>query len=82
MKTLFYFTAGWCEPCRILGPTMDQLKREGMSIERVDIEYETDRTKAANVQSVPTVVLAENGQELRRFVGVRTRQQILDFYNQ
>ena len=82
MKTLFYFTSGWCEPCRILGPTMDQLKREGINVEREDIEYETDRTKAANVQSIPTVVLAINGQELRRFVGVRTRQQILDFYNQ
>ena len=82
MKTLFYFTAPWCEPCKTLGPTMDQLKREGLSIEKVDIDYETDRVKSANVQSIPTVVLAENGTEIRRFTGIKTRQQILDFYNQ
>jgi thioredoxin 1 len=82
MKTLFYFTSGWCEPCKILGPTMEQIRREGIPVEKVDIDYETDRVKSANVQSIPTVVLAENGTEIRRFVGVRTRQQILDFYNQ
>lgn len=60
---------------------MDQLIRQGMPIEKIDIEYETDRTKSANVLSIPTVVLAENGKEVRRFTGVKTKQQILDFYN-
>lgn len=81
MKTLFYFTANWCTGCQQLSPIMDQLIRQGMPIEKIDIEYETDRTKSANVLSIPTVVLAENGKEVRRFTGVKTKQQILDFYN-
>jgi len=81
MKTLFYFTANWCTSCQQLSPIIDQLIRQGMPIEKIDIEYETDRTKSANVLSIPTVVLAENGKEVRRFIGVKTKQQILDFYN-
>jgi thioredoxin-like negative regulator of GroEL len=31
--------------------------------------------------SVPTVVLAQNGQELRRFVGVKSFEQVMQFIN-
>jgi thioredoxin-like negative regulator of GroEL len=35
----------------------------------------------AKVRSVPTVVFVENGQELRRFVGVKSYNQIIDWLN-
>ena len=80
MKQIFYFTAPWCQPCQTLGPIMDQVSQH-MYVEKVNIDYEVDRTRSANVMSVPTVVLAENGQELRRFVGVRSYEQVMQFIN-
>jgi thioredoxin 1 len=82
MKTLFYFTAPWCGPCQMFGPIMDAAAQQGIPVEKVNVDYETDRAQAANVTSVPTVVLAVNGQEVRRFNGTRTLQQVIDFYNQ
>jgi thioredoxin-like negative regulator of GroEL len=35
----------------------------------------------AQVQNIPTVVLVENGQEVRRFTGVKSFNQIIDFLN-
>jgi thioredoxin-like negative regulator of GroEL len=35
----------------------------------------------AQVRSVPVVVLIENGKELRRFTGVKSYNQIIDWLN-
>jgi thioredoxin-like negative regulator of GroEL len=78
MKKLFYFSADWCVPCQSFSPIMDKIKST-IPVEKINIEYETDRTKAANVMSVPTVVLTENGQEIRRFHGPRSYEQVLEF---
>jgi thioredoxin-like negative regulator of GroEL len=78
MKKIFLFTAEWCPGCKTLEPVMDKINST-IPVEKVNIEYETDRTKAANVMSVPTVVLAENGQEIRRFSGVKSYEQVLEF---
>ena len=50
-----------------------------MPVGKINIDYEIDRTKSANVTSIPTVVLAENGQEIKRFVGDKTYEQVLEF---
>ena len=80
MRQIFYFTAEWCGPCKALGPVMEKVA-ETISVEKINIDYETDRTKAAGVMSVPTVVLAENGQEIRRFVGAKSYQEVMNFIN-
>ena len=80
MKQIFYFTAPWCEPCQALGPIMDRVAQQ-IPVEKINIDYEMDRARSANVMSVPTVVLAQNGQELRRFVGARGYEQVMQFIN-
>lgn len=80
MRQIFYFTAEWCGPCKALGPVMEKVA-EVMPVEKINIDYETDRTKVAGIMSVPTVVLAENGQELRRFVGAKSYQEVMNFIN-
>jgi thioredoxin 1 len=79
MKQLFYFTAEWCVPCQSFSPTMDRIKNTGITVEKINIDYESDRARVANVMSIPTVVLAENGQEIKRFVGAKTYEQVLEF---
>jgi len=80
MRKLFYYSAPWCGPCKMLGPVMDEVAKD-IPVEKINIDYEIDRARAANVSSVPTVILVENEQEVRRFVGARSRQQINEFIN-
>jgi len=80
MKKLFYFSADWCQPCKMLGPVMDQVAQT-ISVDKINIDYEMDRARAANVSSVPTVILVENQQEVRRFTGAKSYQQIIEFIN-
>lgn len=80
MKQIFYFTSLGCVPCQTFSPVMDRVAK-AISVEKITTDYEMDRARSANVMSVPTVVLAENGQELRRFVGVRSYEQVMQFIN-
>jgi len=80
MKQIFYFTAPWCGPCQVLGPIMDKVSQQ-IYVEKINIDYEMDRARTANVSSVPTVVVAENGREIRRFVGARSYEQVMHFIN-
>jgi thioredoxin 1 len=78
MKQLFYFSADWCEPCQTLGPIMDQVSQK-IQVQKINIDYEADLISKYGVKNIPTVILVEKGQELRRFEGARSLQQILNF---
>ena len=80
MKQLFYFSAEWCQPCKALGPTMDRVS-EQIQIHKINIDYEADVVQKYGVKNIPTVILVENGQEVRRFTGNRSYNDIISFIN-
>jgi thioredoxin 1 len=81
MKQLWYFSAPWCGPCKMFGPTMDRVASQGIPVKKVNIDYEPDASTKFGIRSVPTVILVENEQEVSRFVGAKSEQQVIDFYN-
>jgi len=80
-KQLLYFSAEWCTPCQILGPVLDEVRRQ-IPVQKINVDYTDPQIiQKYGVRNVPTVILLENGQESRRFVGVKTFNQIIDFLN-
>lgn len=81
-KELYYYTANWCQPCQTLGPIMDEIARQ-IPVRKQNVDY-TDPAllEAANVRNVPTVILVENGQELKRFTGIKSNSQIITWLNE
>ena len=80
MRRLYYYSAPWCVPCQSFGPVMDQVNAV-MPVVKVNIDYEADLVQRANVRSVPTVILVEGETEIRRFVGARSYQDVINFIN-
>ena len=81
-KELFYYTANWCNPCQTLGPIMDEIARQ-IPVHKQNVDYvDPEMLNAANVRNVPTVVLAENGQEIKRFVGLKSHSKIITWLNE
>jgi thioredoxin 1 len=80
MKQLYYFSAPWCQPCKALGPTMDRVS-EQIQINKINIDYEADIVQKYGVRNIPTIILVENGQEVRRFTGNRSYNDIISFIN-
>jgi len=80
MKQIWYFTADWCAPCKALGPTMNRVA-EQVQVNKINIDYEADVVQKYGVRNIPTVVLVENGQEVRRFSGNKSYNDVLNFIN-
>jgi thioredoxin 1 len=79
MKGFIYFSAEWCQPCKILGPIMEQVAKQ-VPVNKVNVDYDVTLTKQYNITSVPTVVLVD-GVEKARFIGVKPINDIVNFYN-
>ena len=78
MKTMKYFSAVWCGPCKAFKPIMNEIAGEGYSVEFIDIDQEQNKATKYGVRSVPTVVIEENGIEVDRFVGSIPKQMVLE----
>ena len=78
MKTMKYFSAVWCGPCKAFKPIMNEIAGQGYSIEFIDVDQEQNKATKYGVRSVPTVVIEENGIEVDRFVGSMSKQQVLE----
>jgi len=78
MKTIKYFSATWCGPCKSFKPVMNEIASEGYSVQFIDIDQSSAIAEQYNVRSVPTVVIEENGSEVDRFVGAIPKQMVLE----
>ena len=81
MKTIFYFTADWCSPCKRVKPIVEELNREqsDANFQIIDADIETELVKRFEVRSVPTFILIENGIEVNRITGAQTRESLVGF---
>jgi thioredoxin-like negative regulator of GroEL len=80
-KELWYFSAPWCGPCKSFGPTMDRVESKGIKVNKINIDYDVNALTRFGIKSVPTVILVNNEQEVKRFVGAKSEQQVIDWYN-
>ena len=80
MSHVLYFTAEWCNPCQRTRPVAEELKRDGIiDFLFVDADTELELLEKFGVKSIPTYILLEDGREVKRMNGAKTRQDFLDF---
>ena len=79
MKTLIYFSSTWCQPCKTLSPIMEQVGKQ-VPVIKVDVDAQKQYATDFGIRNIPTVVLVENGKEVRRFTGVKSLNDIINFY--
>lgn len=75
------FWATWCMPCRMLAPTIEELAEDldgKVTVGKINVDEDPDLARKYRVSSIPTLIVFENGAEVRRSVGVISREDILD----
>tara|TARA_B110000459_G_scaffold192044_1_gene228807 strand:- start:88 stop:411 length:324 start_codon:yes stop_codon:yes gene_type:complete len=75
------FWAEWCGPCRMLGPTIDQLGEEftgKASIGKLNIDDYKESAAKYGVRSIPTVLFFNKGELVDKFTGVAEKKVYRD----
>lgn len=58
------FSAEWCGPCRMMAPILQELKgrmKDAVIILKVDVDKNQQLATQYRVQSVPTLMIFQNG---------------------
>jgi thioredoxin 1 len=73
------FWAEWCMPCKILGPTIDELadKYAGkVGVGKVDIDANQQVAMKFGISAIPTVIIFKDGQVAKKFVGLTKKEDL------
>ena len=73
------FWAPWCGPCKMLGPTIEELATTYSGRARVGKVNIDDNQQVASeygVSAIPTVIIFKGGQIVERFVGVTPKAKL------
>ena len=80
MKKVIRFTASWCEPCKMLAKTLEDVQTN-LPIEIVDIDKDSNTAIEFGIRGVPTMVMVEDGAVLKRSVGMKTAKELQEWFN-
>jgi putative thioredoxin len=76
------FWAPWCEPCKQLGPLLENAvkeQKEKITLAKIDIDQNQEIAAQLRIQSIPTVYTFFEGKVVDGFQGTKTNSEILEF---
>ena len=82
---LIDFWASWCQPCKQLSPVLEKLADDdggAWVLAKVDVDANPQLSAAAQVQSIPTVMVVWQGQVIPGFQGALPEPQVRLFVDE
>ena len=73
------FWAEWCGPCKILGPTVEELAKEmkgKVKFGKVDVDKEGDLAQRFEVLSIPTLIFFKDGEMVNKTAGATPKDML------
>ncbi len=78
LPVLVDFWAEWCQPCKMLTPTIEELASEykgKVKIGKVDTDANREVPVKYGVSAIPTIMLFQGGEVIKKFVGLTSKDQ-------
>lgn len=75
------FHALWCGPCKVQSPILKEVAGElgdRVRVIKIDVDQNQEVATRYQIQSVPTLVIFQNGAIKYRQSGVHTKQQLMN----
>jgi thioredoxin 1 len=79
LPVLLDFWAEWCNPCRMIAPSVEQLAEayKGKAVVgKVNVDSEADLAAQFNIISIPTLMIFKGGQVAAQKVGAFPKHDI------
>ena len=75
------FWAEWCGPCKQVAPILEALAEdfpEQITIYKVNADDNSGLTAELKISSIPTIIVYEDGKEVKRIKGAKPRGILMD----
>ena len=73
------FWADWCGPCKMIGPSLEEISEElgdKVTIAKMDIMANTETPMQFGVRSIPYLVLFKNGEKVADKLGAAPKSAL------
>lgn len=79
-SVLLDFYAEWCGPCRMVAPIIEEIASENpdIAVGKINVDEESELAARYGVFSIPTLVVIKGGELVKRSVGAKPKEQILE----
>jgi thioredoxin 1 len=74
------FWAEWCGPCKMIAPALEEIANEQsgrIRIAKLNVDDNPDTARRFDVMSIPTLLVFQDGQPVKRLVGAKGKGQLL-----
>lgn len=75
------FYADWCGPCKMMAPIIEEVGKQIQGkgkVGKVNVDKNQDLAMKYNIMSIPTIIIFKEGKEVKRFVGLRDKNELLN----
>lgn len=82
VPTVVDFWAEWCGPCKMIGPSLEELSDEmagSVKITKLNIDENPDLAAQFGVRSIPTLLIFKDGEPAGMQVGAKPKSALEDW---
>ncbi|MCH6580191.1 MAG: thioredoxin [Nitrospinae bacterium] len=76
---LIDFWAEWCQPCKMLAPTVEEIAGEyedKILVGKLNVDDNPATATKYGIRGIPTLLLFKGGQVVQQLVGVKSKAEI------
>ncbi len=77
--SLIDFWAEWCQPCKMLAPTVEEIAGEyedKIMVGKLNVDDNPATATKYGIRGIPTLLLFKGGQVVQQLVGVKSKAEI------
>jgi thioredoxin 1 len=79
------FWAEWCGPCKMIAPILSDIADEHageLVIAKLNVDDNPQTAMKFSVMSIPTLIVFHHGEAVKRVVGARGKNQLLEEFGE
>ena len=74
------FWAGWCGPCMMLAPIIEEIAKEKegeLKVCKIIVDEEGELAMSFGVMSIPTLMVFDKGEKIKQSIGYCSKEEVL-----